>query len=222
MKDAVEPQPSLPLPARAEGAMRKALVRTRRPRTAVSRLIASPSLLSPGLRPCIRLSIVCPMWRWPLADPREVVDLAGAGTLADGPVEADLSAELRHWRGVVARRRLVALVRRQGAIALALAALLEILALLGLFPQWVVVAVPLAGLLVGVTWSAARGPSPFDLARLLDDKLGLNDRLATALEIVARGGEESALERRTVDDAAALLRAGREDWRGGAGARGGG
>jgi hypothetical protein len=119
------------------------------------------------------------MWRWPLADPREVVDLAGAGTLADGPGEADLAAELRHWRGVVARQRLVALLRRQGAIALALAALLEILSLVGFFPQWVVVAVPLAALLVGVAWSAARGPAPFDLARLLDDKLGLNDRLST-------------------------------------------
>src|ERR1700761_7287095 len=180
MKEAFEPQPSLPLPAVAKGANRKALERTRRLRTAVSRLIAFTSLLSRSLRPRIRLGTVYCMWRWPLADPREVVDLAGAGTLADGPAQADLSAELRHWRGVVTRRRLVALLRRQGAIALGLAALLEILALLGLFPQWVVVAVPLAGLLVGVTWSAARGPSPFGLARLLDDKLGLNDRLATA------------------------------------------
>src|ERR1700753_2212941 len=138
MNDAFEPQPSLPLPATAKEANRKALERTRRPRTAVSRLIAFTRLLSRSLRPSIRLSIVCPMWRWPLADPREVVDLAGAGTLADGPAQADLSAELRHWRGVVARRRLVALIRRQGAIALALAALLEILALVRLFPQWVV------------------------------------------------------------------------------------
>ncbi|HEY0278131.1 MAG TPA: hypothetical protein VGC32_07675 [Solirubrobacterales bacterium] len=153
------------------------------------------------------------MWRWPEADPREVVDLAGAGTLADGAAEADLGSELRHWRGVVARRRLVALLRRQGAIALALAAVLEVLALVGFFPQWVVVAVPLAALLISVAWFAAHGPSPFGLARLLDDKLGLNDRLATALEIEARGGEESSLERRTVADAAALLRAGREDWR---------
>jgi hypothetical protein len=153
------------------------------------------------------------MWRWPEADPREVVDLAGAGTLADGAAEADLGSELRHWRGVVTRRRLVALLRRQGAIAIALAAVLEVLALLGLFPQWVVVAVPLAALLISVTWFAAHGPSPFGLARLLDDKLGLNDRLATALEIEARGGEETSLERRTVADAAALLRAGREDWR---------
>jgi hypothetical protein len=153
------------------------------------------------------------MWRWPEADPREVVDLAGAGTLADGASEADLGSELRHWRGVVTRRRLIALLRRQGAIALGLAAALEVLALVGLFPQWVVVAVPLALLLISVTWFAAHGPSPFGLARLLDDKLGLNDRLATALEIEARGGEESSLERRTVADAAALLRAGRQDWR---------
>ncbi|MCW2980177.1 MAG: hypothetical protein JWO14_1904 [Solirubrobacterales bacterium] len=153
------------------------------------------------------------MWRWPEADPREVVDLAGAGTLADGASEADLGSELRHWRGVVTRRRLIALLRRQGAIALGLAAVLEVLALVGLFPQWVVVAVPLALLLISVTWFAAHGPTPFGLARLLDDKLGLNDRLATALEIEARGAEESSLERRTVADAAALLRAGREDWR---------
>lgn len=153
------------------------------------------------------------MWRWPEAEAREVVDLAGAGTLADGAAGADLGSELRHWRGVVTRRRLVALLRRQGALALALAAVLEVLALVGVFPQWVVVAVPLAALFISVTWFAAHGPSPFGLARLLDDKLGLNDRLATALEIEARGGEESSLERRTVADAAALLRAGREDWR---------
>ena len=153
------------------------------------------------------------MWRWLAADPRDVVDLAGAGTLADGTGEHDLGEELRRWRGVVARRRLVALLRRHGAVALGLAALLEIPALLGAFPQWVVVAVPLAALLASVGFFAARGPSPFGLARLLDDKLGLNDRLATALEIEARGGDESPLERRTVADAAALLRAGREDWR---------
>ncbi len=120
--------------------------------------------------------------------------------------------ELRRWRGIVARRRLVALARRHAAVALALAAVLEVLALLGVFPQWVVVAVPLAVFLVSVAFFASRGPSPFGLARLLDDKLGLNDRLATALEIEARGGQESPLERRTVADAAGLLAAGREDW----------
>jgi len=72
--------------------------------------------------------------------------------------------------------------------------------------------VPLAAFLVSIAVFAPRGPSPFGLARLLDDKLGLNDRLATALEIEARGGE-SPLERRTVADAAGLLKAGREDWR---------
>jgi hypothetical protein len=153
------------------------------------------------------------VWRWPAAESREVVDLAGAGTPGAASTEANLGAELRHWRGTVARRRLVALARRNGALALGLAVVLEILAQFDVFPQWVVVAVPLAALVAVVGFFAARGPSPFELARLLDDKLGLNDRLATALEIEAgRGGAQTPLERRTVADAAALLAAGREDW----------
>jgi hypothetical protein len=153
------------------------------------------------------------VWRWLAADPREVVDLAGAGTLAGGGEAPHLGEELRRWRGVAGRRRLVVLARRHATVALGLAVVLEVLAQLGTFPQWVVVAVPLAAFLVSVSVCAARGPSPFALARLLDDKLGLNDRLATALEIEARGEPETPLERRTVADAAALLRAGREDWR---------
>jgi hypothetical protein len=154
------------------------------------------------------------VWRWLAAEPRDVVDLAGAGTLGAGSDELRLGDELRHWRGVVSRRRLLVLLRRHAAVALGLAALLEALALLGAFPQWVVVAVPLAALIVSVSIFASRGPSPFELARLLDDKLGLNDRLATALQIEAHGGgAQSALERRTVADAAALLQAGRGDWR---------
>jgi hypothetical protein len=141
-----------------------------------------------------------------------VVDLAGARELGEPAGGKSLGEELRRWRGIVARRRLVVLIRRHAALALALAVLLEIAAQLDAFPQWVVVAVPLVLFLASVTFFALRGPSPFALARLLDDKLGLNDRLATALEIEARGGGETPLERRTVDDAAALLAAGREDW----------
>jgi hypothetical protein len=152
------------------------------------------------------------VWRWLSADPREVVDLAGAGALAAGVEERHLGDELRRWRGIVARRRLVALARRHAAVALGLAALLEVLALLDVFPQWVVVVGALAYFVVALAVFALQGPSPFELARLLDDKLGLNDRLATALEIEARGGQESPLERRTVADAAGLLAAGREDW----------
>jgi hypothetical protein len=152
------------------------------------------------------------VWRWLSADPREVVDLAGAGTLAAGVEERHLGDELRRWRGIVARRRLIALIRRHAAVALGLAALLEVLVLIDVLPQWVVVAVPLTYFVVAVSILAFQGPSPFGLARLLDDKLGLNDRLATALEIEARGGEESRLERRTVADAAGLLAAGRQDW----------
>jgi hypothetical protein len=151
------------------------------------------------------------MWRWATADPRDVVDLAGAGELGEPARAASLGEELRRWRRIVARRRLVVLARRHAAVALALAVLLEIAAQLDAFPQWVVVAVPLALFLISVTAFGLRGLSPFELARLLDDKLGLNDRLATALEIEARGGG-TPLERRTVADAAALLAAGREDW----------
>jgi len=152
------------------------------------------------------------VWRWASADPRDVVDLAGARELGEPARGASLGEELRRWRGIVARRRLMVLARRHAAVALALAVLLEIAAQLGAFPQWVVVAVPLALFLVAVTVLSLRGPSPFGLARLLDEELGLNDRLATALEIEARGGE-APLERRTVADAAGLLAAGREDWR---------
>jgi hypothetical protein len=151
------------------------------------------------------------VWRWLAADPPDVVDLAGAGELGEPAGGADLGEELRRWRRIVTRRRLVVLARRHAAVALGLAALLEVAAQLDALPQWVVVAVPLALFFFSVTALALRGPSPFGLARLLDDKLGLNDRLATALEIEARGGE-SPLERRTVADAAALLAAGREDW----------
>jgi hypothetical protein len=160
----------------------------------------------------LRLGTVDYVWRWLSADPREVVDLAGAGALAAGAEERHLGDELRRWRGIVARRRLVALARRHAAVALGIAALLEVLALFDVFPQWVVVAVALAYFVVALLVFAFQGPSPFGLARLLDDKLGLNDRLATALEIETRGGQESPLERRTVSDAAGLLAAGREDW----------
>ncbi len=153
------------------------------------------------------------MWRWPAADPREVVDLAGARGLGEPAPGASLGEELRRWRRIIARRRLVVLARRHAAAALALAVLLEIAAQLGAFPQWVVVAAPVGLFLISVTAFGLRGPSPFELARLLDDKLGLNDRLATALEIEARPDDgRSPLERRTVADAAALLAAGREDW----------
>jgi hypothetical protein len=153
------------------------------------------------------------MWRWLAAEPRDVVDLAGAGALAGGSAETRLGDELRHWRGIVARRRLLVLARRHAVVALALAALLETLAQLDVLPQWVVIAVPLVLFLCSVGFFMSRGPSPFELARLLDDKLGLHDRLATALAIEGRGGAETPLEQRTVADAAALLAAGREDWR---------
>src|ERR1700710_940627 len=216
MKLELPPQPSFGLPAAsAREAIASATRRTIALPMAIPRLIFYRSLLSAPPRRHLRLGTVEYVWRWLSADPREVVDLAGGRTLADGARERDLGEELRRWRGIVARRRPIALARRHAAVALGLAALLEVLALLDVFPQWVVVAVPLAYFVVAVAIFAFQGPSPFGLARLLDDKLGLNDRLAAGPEIRGRGGQESSLERRTVADAAALLGAGRGGWGGG-------
>src|SRR5262245_45648681 len=108
--------------------------------------------MKPHLRPFKRLGTVEFVWRWLAADPRDVVDLAGAGELGDPARGASLGEELRRWRRIVARRRLVVLVRRHLALALALAAVLEIAAQLDAFPQWVVVAVPLAVFVVSVAF----------------------------------------------------------------------
>src|SRR4051794_30086984 len=213
MKLGLLPQPSFGLPpASAIEATAREPRRTIAQSVPILRLIFYGRVLSAPPRPYLRLGTVDYVWRWLSADPREVVDLAGAGALAAGVEDRHLGDELRRWRGIVARRRLVALARRHAAVALGLAALLELLALLCLLPPWVVGAGRAGYFVVAVAGLAVQGPSPFGLARLLDDELGLNDRLATALEIEARGGQESPLERRTVADAAGLLAAGREDW----------
>src|ERR1700712_5373570 len=140
MKPALLPQPSLALPpASATEASASNARRTIALIVAILRLIFYRRLLSAPVRRHLRLGTVDYVWRWLSADPREVVDLAGAGALAAGVEERHLGDELRRWRGIVARRRLVALARRHAAVALGLAALLEVLALLGVFPQWVVV-----------------------------------------------------------------------------------
>src|SRR4051812_32032446 len=123
------PQPSLGLPAMASEAIARAARETIAPRVAILRLILYRRLFSAPLRPYLRLGTVDYVWRWLSADPREVVDLAGAGALAAGVEDRHLGDELRRWRGIVARRRLVALARRHAAVALGLAALLELLAL---------------------------------------------------------------------------------------------
>src|SRR5689334_18477155 len=61
------------------------------------------------------------VWRWLAADPRDVVDLAGARELGDPARGSDLPEELRRWRRIVARRRLAVLIRRHAAVALGLA-----------------------------------------------------------------------------------------------------
>src|SRR5215475_9074106 len=136
------PQPSFALPpAKATEAAASTVINrtgiTIAPRVVILRLIFYRRLLSAPLRPYLRLGTVDYVWRWLSADPREVVDLAGPGTLAAGGSDRHLGEELRRWRGIVARRRLIALARRHAVVALGLAVPLEVLALLDVFPQWV-------------------------------------------------------------------------------------
>src|SRR5882757_4332159 len=102
MKLELAPQPSLGLPpASAREVIASEARRTIAPRVAIPRLIFYRRLLSAPVRPYLRLGTVDYVWRWLSADPREVVDLAGARTLAAGVDERHLGDELRRWRGIV-------------------------------------------------------------------------------------------------------------------------
>ena len=134
-----------------------------------------------------RLGTVEHMWRWLAAEPREVVDLAGARALGgrlrrepgsptscgagggSSPAAASSCWPIAMRRRTRSRRaardprparRPPAVDRRRDPARLFVAS---------------------------VGFFMSRGPRRSRLARLLDDKLGLNDRLATALEIEARG-----------------------------------
>jgi hypothetical protein len=138
---------------------------------------------------------------------------AGSGTSAsaDGLVPA-----LGQLRARVQWRRFWVLLRRHALVALALAIVLEALALLDVLPQWVVVAAPLALLLATLAWALRRRLSLAAVAQLFDDRLRLFDRLGTGLELERRGagnGGGSPLERRTVAEAAALAADGANVWR---------
>src|SRR4051794_23422646 len=105
MKLRLLPQPSFGLPpASAIEATAREPRRTIAQNVPILRLIFYRRLLSASLRPYLRLGTVDCVWRWLSADPREVVDLAGAGTFAAGVDERHLGDELRRWRGIVTRR----------------------------------------------------------------------------------------------------------------------
>jgi hypothetical protein len=176
------------------------------------------------------------VWRWLAADPRDTVELRPLGehhldpardvshspdaktslSATDGATAdaAELCAGLRQWRSRLRLRRAGIALRRQLIAAAALAVALQALALPGLLPESIALAVPAALLLIAAVLELRRRPSLDGVARLLDERLRLFDQLATALEIQRRDGAgRRPLERRALARASALVSASLEEWR---------
>jgi hypothetical protein len=117
-------------------------------------------------------------------------------------------------RGRIVRRWALAVAGRYALVALALAVVGAALAALGLIGRDLVVAVPLVLFVAALACRLLRPPSLGQVARLLDDRLGLFDVTATALELEDAGAATREGPAAPVfAEAAALLRAGVTDWR---------
>ena len=103
-----------------------------------------------------------------------------------------------------ARRRVrtVSLLRLVAIAAPAGVATGAALALAGWAPGWTAAALGAAGAAGAVAWAVAHTPAPATVARLLDARLGLRDRVAAALQLHDTGGPIASLVAR---DAAARL-----------------
>jgi hypothetical protein len=150
---------------------------------------------------------------WLMASPREALQIRsrsspselGLATPAADP--AELVTGLRHWRARVQRRRAGVLLRRHAIPAAGLSIVLQALVVAGVIPQAVLL-VPLAVLLLGVSIELALRPSLEEVAHLLDEQLGLFDRIATGLDIQRHvGPTRPPLEQRAVADASGLTAA---------------
>lgn len=103
-----------------------------------------------------------------------------------------------------ARRRVrtVSMVRLAAIAGPAGVAMGAALALTGRAPAWTAAALGAAGVAGAMAWAAGHTPAPAAVARLLDARLGLRDRVAAALQLHDTGGPIAALVAR---DAAARL-----------------
>jgi hypothetical protein len=152
--------------------------------------------------------------RWLLAGPSEVLQVRSLTRsfgldLAEQPADhpEDLLIGLQRWRARVQRRRAGVLLRRHLILAATLSIVLQALVVAGAIPQAALLA-PLALLLVGVGIELARGPTLEDVAHLLDEQLGLFDRIGTGLGIQRHAGStQRLLERRAVAEASGLTAA---------------
>jgi hypothetical protein len=144
----------------------------------------------------------------------DLVDVSAAGRHAGRSGGASFDADLRLVRRRVLRHWALALAARYALAALAIAVVPAALAAFGLI-GWIWAIVVPAALFVGALGARlARPPSTAEVARLLDDRLGLFDVTATALQ-VERSGEpvDEGPAAPVFAEAAALLREGVGSWR---------
>jgi hypothetical protein len=154
--------------------------------------------------------------RWIAADVADLVDVsAGAGEAPRGADSgASFAADLRLLRRRILRRWALAAAARYALLALAVALVPAALAALGAITWAWALVVPVAVFLVALGLRLARPPSTERVARLLDDRLGLFDVVATALQ-VERSDEptDDGTAALVIADAAAYLRDGERGWR---------
>jgi hypothetical protein len=148
----------------------------------------------------------------------DLVDVSGspegAGSTRPEAGAATFDSDLRLLRRRVVRRWALALAARYAIAALAVAVVPALLAAFGLIGWVWAIVVPVVLFLVALGARLLRPPSTAQVARLLDDRLGLFDVTATALQ-VERAGEpvDEGPAAPVFAEAAALLRAGASTWR---------
>lgn len=146
----------------------------------------------------------------------DLVDVIG--TREGGPGReagaATFESDLRLLRRRVVGRWALAVAGRYVVAALGVAVVPALLAAFGAIGWIWAIVVPAALCLVALAVRLSRPPSTAEVARLLDDRLGLFDVTATALQF-ERAGEpiEEGPAAPVFAEAAALLRAGASTWR---------
>jgi hypothetical protein len=148
----------------------------------------------------------------------DLVDVSGPaardGAARPGEGAPSFDADLRLLRRRVVRRWALAVAGRYAIAALAVALVPALLAAFGVIGWAWAIVVPAALFLLALAARLARPPSLSQVARLLDDRLGLFDVTATALQVERAGGPvEEGPAAPVYAEAAALLRAGASTWR---------
>jgi hypothetical protein len=148
----------------------------------------------------------------------DLVDVSGSPE-GDGPTQpragaATFDSDLRLLRGRVVRRWALAIAARYAIAALAVALVPALLAAFGVIGWAWAIFVPVVLFLVALAARLSRPPSTAQVARLLDDRLGLFDVTATALQVERAGKPvDEGPAAPVFAEAAALLRAGASSWR---------